>query len=346
MRVLIVKTSSLGDVLHTLPAITEAAQAHAGIRFDWVVEPAFAEVPRWHPAVSRIIEAPLRAFRGGSLRSLRTGLAALDAVLRRDAYDAVIDAQGLIKSALLTRRSRGRSFGLDPASIRERPAAYGYDRWVTVPRELHAVERTRRLFAAVLGYPLRGAARDHGIATRVRAARVDREASAEVMLLPGTSWRSKHWPEAHWAELAARLAADGLAVRVAYAGVAERARAERIARAGSGELLPEGGLDGLLTALARARGVVGVDSGPLHLAAAIGTPGVALYGPTDPALTGPWSDALEVLVPTLACAPCGSRRCTSPRPPLGATAALEPPCLGRIDPERVRRPLLARMNAA
>jgi heptosyltransferase-1 len=133
---------------------------------------------------------------------------------------------------------------------------------------------------------------------------------------------------------------------VAFAGAAERARAERIAAAGGGALLPEGSLDGLLTALARARAVVGVDSGPLHLAAAIGTPGVALYGPTDPARTGPWSDAIEVLASMLSCRPCGARRCPSPLPPLGATAALEPPCLGRIDPARVRRCLLARMGAA
>ncbi|MEE4298838.1 MAG: lipopolysaccharide heptosyltransferase I, partial [Pseudomonadales bacterium] len=209
MRVLIVKTSSLGDVLHTLPAVTEAAAAHPDIRFDWVVEPAFASVPRWHPAVARVIEAPLRGLRGGPLRSVPAGLASLAAELRVDGYDAVIDAQGLIKSALLARRARGRCFGLDPASIRERPAAYCYERWVKVPRGLHAVERTRRLFAAVLGHPLRGAARDHGIAERVRAARTDRSADAEVLFLPGTTWRSKHWPEAHWIDLAAQLVEAG-----------------------------------------------------------------------------------------------------------------------------------------
>lgn len=346
MRVLIVKTSSLGDVLHTLPAVTEAAAAHAGMRFDWVVEPAFAAVPRWHPAVERVIEAPLRGLRRGPLGDVPAGLAALDAELREGAYDAVIDAQGLLKSAVLARRGRGRHFGLDPASIRERPASLAYERWVRVPRAMHAVERTRHLFAASLGHALPGRARDHGLGARVRDARADAEPGNEVMLLPGTTWRSKHWPEAHWCELAGRLAADGLEVRVAFAGAAERARAERIAAAGSGELLPEGGLDALFTALARARAVVGVDSGPLHLAAAIGVAGVALYGPTDPALTGPWSDAMEALAPELGCAPCRARRCGSPLPPIGGRAALEPPCLGRIAPRRVHRRLLARIGVA
>lgn len=343
MRVLIVKTSSLGDVLHTLPALTEAAAAHDDLRCDWVLEPAFAEVPHWHPAVERVIEAPLRALRAGPFRDLPRGLAALDAELHRDAYDAVIDAQGLIKSALLARRGRGLRFGLDPASIRERPASWGYERWVRIPRTLHAVERTRRLFAAVLGHAPSGPARDHGIGARVQAARDAAGPRDEILLMPGTTWRSKHWPEAHWLELAARLAADGLALRVAFAGDAERARAERIAVAGRGALHPEGGLDALLDALACVRGVVGVDAGPLHLAAAAGTPGVALYGPTDPTLTGPWSDALEVLAPALGCVPCRARRCASPLPPIGAVHALEPPCLGRLAPADVQRRLLRRL---
>lgn len=343
MRVLIVKTSSLGDVLHTLPALTEAAAAHAGLVCDWVVEPAFAEVPRWHPAVARVVEAPLRALRRAPLRSVPATLAALDGELRLESYDAVVDAQGLVKSALLARRGRGLHFGLDPASVREHPAAWAYERWVSVPRTLHAVERTRRLFAAVLGHSLRGRGRDHGIGARVAALRAAHGTADEVLLLPGTTWRSKHWPDAHWTALAGRLAGDGFAVRVAFAGAGERPRAERIAAAGQGEVLPEGGLDALLAAVVRARAVVGVDSGPLHLAAAAGRPGIGLYGPTDPALTGPWSDVLEALVPDLACVPCRARRCASPLPPIGRPQALEPPCLGRLDAARVHRRLLARL---
>ncbi len=346
MRVLIVKTSSLGDVLHTLPALTEAAAAHADLVCDWVVEPAFAAVPAWHPAVARVVEAPLRALRRAPLGAVPGALAALDGELRLEAYDAVIDAQGLLKSALLARRGRGLRFGLDPASVREHPAAWAYERWVSVPRALHAVERTRRLFASVLGHPLAGRARDHGIGARVAALRTEQGGSGEVLLLPGTTWRSKHWPEAHWTALAGRLAADGIAVRVAFAGAVERVRAERIATAGRGELLPEGGLDDLLAAVVRARAVVGVDAGPLHLAAAAGRPGIGLYGPTDPRLTGPWSDALEALTPALPCVPCRARRCASPLPPIGTPQALEPPCLGRLDAALVHRRLLARLGEA
>ena len=332
-RVLIVKTSSLGDVLHTLPAVTEAAAARPELMFDWVVEPAFAEVPAWHPAVGRIIEAPLRALRR---RPDRGALAGLAEALRARPYDRVIDAQGLIKSAVLTRLARGRRGGFDFASVRERPAALCYADRIAVPRTLHAVERLRRLFAALLDYPLAAERPDHGLDARVASLRRVR-VTEEVLLLHGTSWPDKHWPEAHWVDLATRLAAEGHAVRVPFGSEIERGRAERIAEAGRGELVPHGSLAALLERLAQARGAVGVDAGPLHVAAAAGVPAVALYGPTDPARTGPWSPRIQVLRGGLSCEPCLARRCASPRAPLrGADGgALEPPCLGRITPGAV-----------
>jgi heptosyltransferase-1 len=344
VRVLVVKTSSLGDVLHTLPALTEASRARPGLRFDWLLEPAFAAVPRWHPAVDQVVEAPLRALRRRPLRDGLAGLARLDRRLRARRYDAVVDAQGLLKSGLLARRARGLRFGPDPRSVRERPAAWCYDRWVRLTGPSHAADRLRILFAATLGHRLAPEAPDHGIAARVAAARRAAPVRDEVLLLHGTTWRSKHWPEAHWCALAERLAADGFAVRLPFGDGVERQRAERIAAAGRGDLLPPGDLDALLDATVRARGVIGVDAGPLHLAAAAGTPGVALYGPTDPARTGPYGPSITVLRSTLRCAPCGARRCASPLPPIGGASALEPPCLGRIEPARVHDHFLARLR--
>ncbi len=338
-RVLLVKTSSLGDVLHTLPAVTEAS-ARCDVCFDWVVEPAFAAVAAWHPAVERVIEAPLRAWRRAP-RRLGRELPALRRALRTQQYDWVIDAQGLIKSALLARLARGSRAGFDAKTVRERPAAWSYERTVSVPAELHAVERTRTLFAHVLGYAPGAVPPDSGLARRLAAAP---EANPRaVLLMPGTTWRTKHWPEAHWARLARLLAGAGWDVRVTAGTDAEARRSARIAAAGEGQLEPRGNLEALFDAVAGVGAVVGVDAGPLHLASALGVPGVALFGPTDPARTGPWNSGLRVESSTLSCAPCRARRCSHPRPLMGPADGfpLDPPCLGAITPERVLQRLLA-----
>ncbi len=153
MRVLIVKTSSLGDVLHTLPAVTDAARLLPGIRFDWVVEEAFAEVPAWHAAVDDVIPVALRRWKHGFLQALRLGEPqAAIRQLRQQDYDRVIDAQGLLKSAVIARFARGPRYGLDAASAREPLAARSYNRVFEVVRAQHAVARVRQLFALALQY--------------------------------------------------------------------------------------------------------------------------------------------------------------------------------------------------
>jgi len=171
VRVLVVKTSSLGDVLHTLPALTDAVQRRPGIRFDWVVEEAFAEVPAWHTAVDDVIPVALRRWKHRPLQVLRAGEPqAAVRQLRRHKYDLVIDAQGLLKSAVIARFARGPRAGLDRSSAREPVAAHAYHRKYAVPREQHAVQRVRQLFAAALA--ARRAARAAAVRRRagVRAA--------------------------------------------------------------------------------------------------------------------------------------------------------------------------------
>ena len=155
MRVLVIKTSSLGDVIHTLPALTDAARAIPGIRFDWVVEEGFAEIPAWHPAVSQVITVAIRRWRKHPLKTLRSGeWSRFKQRLRESHYDLVIDAQGLLKSAWLTRYVKTPVAGLDSNSAREPIAARFYDRPYSVPRGQHALERTRQLFGQALGYSL------------------------------------------------------------------------------------------------------------------------------------------------------------------------------------------------
>ena len=339
-RVLLVKTSSFGDLLHTLPAVTEAS-ARLDVRFDWVVEPAFAAVAAWHPAVENVIEAPLRGWRRAPRRLVRE-LPALRRELRTQQYEWVIDAQGLIKSAALARFAHGPRAGFDAATVRERPAAWTYDRTFGIPRDLHAVERTRALFGRVLGYVPGAVPPGSGLSGRRESAQ---EADLQaVLLMPGTTWRTKHWPEAHWARLARLLADAGWNVRVIAGTDAEARLAARIAAAGGGRVEPRGNLDTLLDAVAGVGAVVGVDAGPLHLASALGVPGVALYGPTDPERTGPWDSGLRVEAASLPCVPCRARICRYPGPSATESAGaprLEPPCLAAITPERVLQRLLA-----
>ena len=287
LHILIVKTSSLGDVVHTLPAVSDAARAHPGLRCDWLVERAFAEIPPWHPAVERVIQCDLRGWRKHFGRTVFGGdWSRFRAELRSTDYNLVIDAQGLVKSAWLARQARGPLAGPDRASAREPLAARFYSRGYAVPRHdvAHAVERARRLFAQALDYPLPESPPDAGL-DRSRFAAPDL-ASPYVLFLHGTTWTSKRWPLQQWSALGAWIAARGPRVVLPWGNEAERLDAETIAAACNGLVLPKLGLTALAGWLAHAKYCVGVDTGLAHLAAALATPQLTLYGPTLPQLTG------------------------------------------------------------
>jgi heptosyltransferase-1 len=291
MRVLIVKTSSLGDLIHTLPAVTDAARALPGIRFDWLAEEAFAEIPGWHPAVQRTIPIALRRWRKHWRKAWRSGeLAAFWRTLREQHYDRVIDAQGLLlKSALPARLARGPSHGLSWQSAREPLSSLLYGQRHAVATGQHAIERVRQLFADVLGYTYDPAELDYGLRPEAFTSPVDDPAYA--VLLHGTSWPSKRLATEQWIDLGRQAAARGLAVYLPWGSESERQTAEAIAAALVGEgsnaqVLPRLNLTALAGLLARARCIIGVDTGLAHLGAALGTPGVTLYTATFPALTG------------------------------------------------------------
>ncbi len=287
MRLLIVKTSSLGDVLHALAALTDAARARPSLQCDWVVEEAFAEIPAWHPAVNRVIPCALRRWRKdiGAARSSGEW-ARFRKELRRESYDRVLDAQGLIKSAWLASQARGVRAGPGFTSAREPLAALFYQHRVRIAarEESHAVQRLRQLFALSIGYPLPQTPADFGL-DRARFL-APSQARPYAVFLHATTWASKLWPVAHWQQLGRALRAQGLNIVLPWGTPVEREQAVQIAADFGGEVPERQTLTQLAGLLAQARCVVGVDTGLAHLAAALATPMVTLYGPTLPALTG------------------------------------------------------------
>ncbi|QKE64674.1 lipopolysaccharide heptosyltransferase I [Aquipseudomonas campi] len=285
MRVLLIKTSSLGDVIHTLPALTDAARAIPGIQFDWVVEEGFAEIPAWHPAVAQVIPVAIRRWRKNLWQTLKNGdWRRFKARLREADYDLVIDAQGLLKSAWLTRYVKAPIAGLDRESAREPISCRFYDRLYPVAKSQHALERTRQLFAQALGYQLPASIGDYGLD---RAAMADASQAPYLLFLHGTTWASKHWPEADWRALAERMAGQGWAVRLPWGNETEKARAERIVAGIDGAaVLPKLNLAGVAKVIAGASACVAVDTGLGHLAAALDVPSISLYGPTLPGRVG------------------------------------------------------------
>ncbi|MEN5030241.1 lipopolysaccharide heptosyltransferase I [Pseudomonas sp. Ps21-P2] len=350
MRVLLIKTSSLGDVIHTLPALTDAMGALPGIQFDWVVEEGFAEIPTWHPAVANVIPVAIRRWRKNLWQTLKNGeWRQFKQRLRDTRYDLVIDAQGLLKSAWLTRYVKAPIAGLDKTSAREPMAARFYDRPYAVARGQHAVERLRQLFGQALGYQVSAGLGDYGL-DRSRLLTATNDAPF-VLFLHGTTWDTKHWPELYWRQLAERMIGQGLEVRLPWGNLAEKARAERIADGlDNAVVLPKLNLAGVARVLASAQGCVAVDTGLGHLAAALDVPTLSLFGPTNPGLTGAYGRSqVHLAADYPACAPCLQKKCTyRPTPEDQRQVDTErewPMCFTRLNPERVANQLGALLLA-
>jgi heptosyltransferase-1 len=333
MRVLIIKTSSLGDIIHTLPALTDAKKQYPDIIFDWVVEESFQEILRWHPAVNRIIPVALRRWRKHGWAALNNGeILKFIKALRQDKYDFIIDAQGLLKSVVLTRLARGdvRS-GLSWQSAREGIASLFYQKRIIVPWGDHAVLRARMLFAKSLGYAVPEYTPDYGIDLSRLPVSVALQKSYYVFL-HGTTWATKHWPESYWILLAQKTINAGFNVQLLWGNDAEHARAKRIQLAVSEVSVAQKkySLSEVAAILAGAKGIVSVDTGLGHLAAALGVPTVALYGPTDPKQSGTLGLNQTHCAVDFKCAPCASRVCT-----YTGAKSVEPPCFVSITPEKV-----------
>jgi heptosyltransferase-1 len=293
MRVLIVKLSSLGDVVHAMPVVHDIRAAFPEALIDWVVEPGFAPLVRRLDGVHTVVECALRRWsRAWWTGAVRTEWRAFKARLQATRYDAVLDLQGLTKSALIARLAKltptGASYGLanrtDGAS-HEPPARWLVDRAIRIEPRIHALDRSRVLAAQALGYALAGPP-----VFGLRAAPAPHDDSTPTLVfVHGTSRDDKLWPEAHWIELGQRAAAEGWRIALPHAGPVELARAQRIAAAigASAAVWPAMNLDALTDRLGATQGVIGVDSGLSHIAVALDLPHVQIYNFPTSWRTGP-----------------------------------------------------------
>ncbi|HET9651582.1 MAG TPA: lipopolysaccharide heptosyltransferase I [Usitatibacter sp.] len=285
-RTLFVKLSSLGDVIHHLPAVSDLHAHRPDLQIGWVVEEAYAGLVKLHPAVSEVIPIGVRRLRRNPLspRAWRDARTALRSVSRGH-WDYVVDTQGLLKSAFVARRAHAPVFGLDRKTAREGIVARFYDVKFHVPRNLHAVERNRRVVAQVFGYRF-DAQPSYGLSTPPSPPAWVPERQY-VVLLHAASRAAKRWPGERWIALGGLLAGAGYASILPGGTPAEREAARSLAARIPGAIAaPAMALEEAAALLAHASHVVGVDTGLTHLAVALGRPTVGIYCATRAELTG------------------------------------------------------------
>ncbi len=283
----------MGDVIHALPVVTDILRALPGARVEWIVEEAFADLPALHPDVAAVHRVALRRWRRSwsrtetraEVRSVRASLAAL-------AFDEVLDLQGLIKSAWLTRGLRGRRHGFSWRCAREPLASLVYHRRYDVDMAAHAIERLRSIAAQALGYRVDGLpvfGLRAASASAVLAEALAGDSRPYRVFLHATSRAEKQWPAQHWVTLIRASDQAGLRVLLPHGSDAERDAAHALAsEAGAGEVLPRLTLADCAALMSGARGVVGVDTGLTHLSAALDRPTAALFAATPAWRFGPY----------------------------------------------------------
>jgi heptosyltransferase-1 len=302
MRILLIKMSSMGDVFHTFPALSDAQQNVPGLVIDWVVEKSFAEIPKWHPVVDKVYAIELRKWRKSLLKKqTRQQIKAFFEKVNQQKYDLVIDAQGLLKSAWVARKIKAKTAGYNWSSAREPLATLFYQYKSQVDKEQHAILRLRQLIAQSLNYALPDKAPIvYGLNTQAWSKpNLITEQFAEQdywVFLHGTTWETKYWPETHWIELLKKANAMGKKVILPWGNQEEHERALRIASSTEdGQAwVPKQmlSLNDMAKTLKNAQAVVSVDTGLSHVAAALEVPMVVLYRVTDPKLVG--ADGSEV----------------------------------------------------
>lgn len=334
MRVLIIKLTSMGDLMHTLPAITDAAKAIPNIEFDWVVDKAFSDVPLWHPNVKHVIKTahrqwrkqPITAWKDGRLPNFYRELNAQD-------YDVVIDLQSNLKSAFVSWLSKGDVHGLDKSCCREKPAHWAYKHQYTVNTQQHSIEKMRELMAQVLNYNVPDKMADYGVdLSAYPLPKLDFDLPEKYLLfVHNASWKTKLWPASLWQALAVKAVEKGYSVLLPCGNDEEFQRAQKIASISPNAFaLPRLSLNDIAAITHHATGAVCSDTGLAHLAALDGLPAVTIYGATDTKLIGTYGKNQAHINSDYDCAPCYKRQCS-----LAQSSNGEPVCMDNIAVEDV-----------
>lgn len=333
-KCLIVKTSSLGDVLHLMPALTDVLSHRNDVVFDWVVESSFAEMVRWHPAVNKIIPCELRKWRKNPFK-YRAEIKKFKVNIQAEKYDYVIDAQGLLKSAWVAKQARGEKYGLSWSSLREPLASLFYQHKISVAKGQHAILRLRQLFAKIFDYELiANAPIDYGLSYQWKA-----NCSKQILFLHGTTWVTKFWVDEHWIALSQFLEKHRYEILLPWGSDKEKQTADRIAqKCHNARVLPPMNLSELAKLFTQVEAVVAVDTGLSHVAAACGVPIVGVYGATDAKLTGALGERSHHLQSQLDCSPCLKRQCRISKDVFA-------PCQMSITPNQVLDVLLSLKNS-
>lgn len=320
----------MGDLIHSMPAISDIQRLMPDAELHWLVEEGLADIPKWHPFIKKVHRCAVRRWRRAFFQSTtQAEIQLLKHTLIAENFDIVIDAQGLLKSALMVRWLKAEKHGYAKNSIKENLASLFYTVKHTISRDLAAIERVRLLCSKALGYSLLGVEQQFGLSVQKPEALMPLSEKPYVIFLHGTIWSSKVWPVSYWNALASQLSEQGFAVFIPWVSDEELDRAEIIADSSGAVVLPKLSLNYLAYHLQKAAFVVGSDTGLSHVAAALDVKTVAVYGPTSIELTGLNGVKVKSLASTKSCSPCFKRDCPLIQP--GEII----PCYSSISPERV-----------
>ena len=321
MKVLIIKVSALGDIVHALPVLAHLHAVQPDISVDWLVESSFAPLLENHPLLRKVVQLDTRGWRRqGSMAAIR-GSWMIGRRLRGETYDVVLDLQGNSKSGLFTWLSgASKRFGFDRSQAREWLNTLTTNCKVSIPPECHHVSSrylqiARYAFPGETDVPLCGplpvqVEAEHAVSAMLEGHSVT--PGEFIVAHYGTTWETKLWPLDHWAELTRALVLDqGHQLVLTWGNDVERHAAERMAEACQGRAViwPRGTLQELVALLAAARLVIGADTGPVHIAAAVGTPTVSIFRVTDSQRNGPPGDGHIRIQAAMDCSPCLRKSC-------------------------------------
>lgn len=331
----------MGDVVQTLPALSDATRAFPGIRFDWAVDESFAQVPAWHQRVDNVFPSALRRWGKDLTQAIKSREASeFLKALRAVRYDAIVDLQGEWKSTLIARLAKGPRHGYDAASVHEWGAHLAYEKKYSVPKREHSIQRMRQLMAQALKYSYKQSEVDYGIDQSRLGPMPLTITRPYLVFIHSTSWSSKVWPEFYWRDLTGKATAGGFQVVLPWGSTDEYQRSLRIA-AGNDQVLvlPQLSISEKASVLSQAFATVGLDTGLSHIAAALDIPSLTIYGATDPFLVGATGKYQMHVVSDFECVKCHEVECTYGKP-----ALFKPACFVGVKPDQVWLELQQLMN--